>query len=146
MSDLTLERRFPASQEVVFAFVTRPENVLQWFGHDGWIAIDQKLDFTRPGPWHSKVNSDEGNLFHLSGEVIEVSSPDRVRFTWAWHDADGARGHESQVEFELRADGPDACVFRLHHTGLPNDEVATRHKAGWAGPLARLARYLPLSK
>lgn len=116
-TELTLERHFNAAQDRVWAMVTRPENMVLWFGHDGWSLESHALDFTRPGPWHAYMRSAEGRRFDVSGEVTEVSPPRHLSFTWAWHDEAGQRGHESVVRFSLAPAG-DATRFTLHHSGL----------------------------
>lgn len=139
---VTLERRFNASQQIVWDFVTKPENMVLWWGHDGWTMKSHELDFTRTGPWHAHMLSGEGNTFHVSGAVTEVSPTDHVSFTWAWHDADGTRGHESEVTFTVTPDGDDT-IFTLHHTGLQDEETARSHGGGWTHVLARLERQFP---
>lgn len=141
MTDITMERMFNASPDRVFALVTRPENLPLWWGHDGWTLVDHRMDFTRPGPWHSKMRSDEGNPFHISGQVLSVEVPTQVRFTWAWHDASGARGAESEVCFDISPEGT-GTRFVLTHTGLSDGDTATSHKGGWTHVLARLERQL----
>lgn len=141
-NSVTLERRFNAPRQLVWDFVTRPENMILWWGHDGWTMQSHALDFTREGPWHADMLSGEGNRFHVSGEVTEVSPPDRVAFTWAWHDAEGNRGPESRVTFTVTPQG-DATLFSLNHTGLPDAETATSHQGGWTHVLARLERHFP---
>ncbi|WP_323765089.1 SRPBCC domain-containing protein [Marinovum sp.] len=138
-TELTLERRFKAPVDRVWEVVTQPETMVLWFGHDGWTMESHDLDFTRPGPWYAFMRSAEGNRFDVSGAVTEVSPPRHVAFTWAWHDALGARGHESRVSFTIAPAG-DVTVFTLHHTGLPDAETASSHAGGWAAVLARLER------
>lgn len=138
-TDLTLERRFTAPLQRVWEMVTRPENMVLWFGHDGWTMESHTLDFTRPGPWHAFMRSAEGNRFDVSGTVTEVSAPRHLAFTWAWHDAEGQRGHESRVSFTLAPAG-ESTLFTLHHAGLPDAETARSHEGGWTAVLARLDR------
>lgn len=144
MAELTLIRRFRLPQEKVWDFVTRPENLAIWWGHDGWTTRDVNLDLTRTGPWHSYMLSEEGNSFDLAGEVLEVSAPDRVRFSWAWLDTEGKPGPVSEVSFSLAAEG-EATLFTLHHTSLPDAEAAGTHEGGWTAVLRRLERYMPQS-
>ncbi|WP_417525162.1 SRPBCC family protein [Marinovum sp.] len=141
-TELTLERRFNAPLARVWEMVTRPENVVLWFGHDGWTMMSHALDFTRPGPWHAHMRSAEGNRFDVSGTVTEVTPPRHLAFTWAWQDAEGNRGHESRVTFALVPSG-DVTLFTVHHAGLPDGETTTSHEGGWSAVLARLERQFP---
>ena len=65
MSDIRLEREFNVSPARLFEVLSSNAEVVRWWGHDSWTMRDQQLDFTREGPWHSAMISDEGNLFKL---------------------------------------------------------------------------------
>lgn len=142
MSDLRIERRFAAAPETVFAFVTRPEHLLQWWGPEAMGLKDHQLDFSRPGPWFATLVNAEGGLHKMSGRVVAVDPPRSVEFTWGWHDATDRRGHESRVRFEMRPDGAGGTDFRLIHTNLPDDESAANHDRGWTSTLRKLERLL----
>lgn len=141
MTEVHLERRFDAPPALVFDFVTRPENLALWWGHDGWTLEDVALDFTREGPWHAKMLSDEGNTFHHGGTVTEVHPPRTVRFTWQWFDANGHRSDVSEVTFTVAPDG-DGSLFTIRHTGLPDSDFGRAHEGGWAANLRRLEEFV----
>ncbi|MCY0146387.1 SRPBCC domain-containing protein [Hoeflea sp. G2-23] len=138
MSDLTLERNFPQPPEKVFAFVTRTEHLLSWWGPEGMGLRAHALDFTRPGAWSSTLVNAEGGLHKMSGEVIEVDPPRAVEFTWGWHDDKDVRGHESRVRFEIEPDAKGGSIFRLIHSGLVDEESAANHNRGWTSTLRKL--------
>jgi uncharacterized protein YndB with AHSA1/START domain len=140
MSKLRIERRLPADARTVFDFVTRSENLARWWGPEGMTLPEKRLDFTRPGPWSSVMMNAEGKRFKVTGVVIAVKRPISVELTWAWHDENDRRGHESHVRFEIRPDGASACVFVLTHSGLPDEESVKNHTMGWASSLNKLER------
>lgn len=137
MADLVLERHLGASVDKVFSFVTQPENLLKWWGPEGMTVPEGDLDFTRLGAWSSVMMNGEGQRYKVSGTVTEVTPTSRVAFTWAWHDENDNRGHESQVTLELSAqDG--GTLFRLIHSGLADDDAAKNHTQGWTSSLRKL--------
>lgn len=138
MTDLTLTRDFAADPQTVFDFISRPENVLQWWGPEGMTCPEHSLNFGQTGPWSSVMLSPEGNRFKVTGEVDHVDPPNSIEMTWAWHDDQDARGHESRVRFELRPNGSGGTEFRLIHTGLADDESAKNHNMGWTSSLRKL--------
>ena len=73
MSILKLEREFAVEPEQVFAFVTRPENLLQWWGHEGTTIVEHQLDFSREGAWSSVMMSK--SWFSAPIESSSWSSP-----------------------------------------------------------------------
>ena len=137
MADLVLERKLSASIERVFEFVTQPENLTKWWGPEGMTIPEGDLDFSRPGSWDSVMMNSEGQRFKVSGSVSEITKPNRVAFTWAWHDENDARGHESNVLIELVEQG-EATLFRLSHTNLADEESAQNHNMGWSSTLNKL--------
>lgn len=139
MSDvLTLERVFSAPLELVFDFVTKRENLTRWWGHDGMTLPDEMLDFSRPGSWFSVMETAEGKIYKVSGQVTKVTPPNLVAFTWGWHDEDDARGGESHVMIELEDLGGGQTKLVLSHRDLPNDQARTNHRMGWTSFLRNL--------
>ena len=96
MADIRIEREFPVTQARLFEVITTNAALLQWWGHEGWSMRGERLDFSREGPWHSAMTSDEGNLFQMSGQVTKVQPIDMVGFTWRWDEPPQMRGNESQ--------------------------------------------------
>ena len=140
MTDLRLERKFARDPETVFAFVTRTEHLLEWWGPEGMNVPEQEMDFTRPGPWWSVMVNAEGGRHKVSGEVLSIDPPRAVEFTWGWHDENDTRGHESTVRFEVAPDGDGGSIFTLVHSGLADEESATNHNMGWTSSLKKLER------
>jgi len=141
MSDIRLEREFAVSPERLFEVVSANAELLRWWGHEGWTMRDEQLDFSRKGPWHSAMLSDEGNLFKLSGQVTKVEPFETIGFTWAWHDGEDQRGAESHVTFTISQTAKGAKLI-INHRELPSDDIAAQHARGWGNPLGRLERLL----
>jgi len=144
MTTLVLERLLAAPIATVFDFVTRQENLLEWWGPEGMTIPEGDLDFTRPGPWFSVMQNAEGATFKVSGEVTTVSPHDRVAFTWAWHDETGQRGRDSQVIIDLTEVGKDSTRLVLTHNDLADEESARNHDMGWTSSLKKLERKFPM--
>jgi uncharacterized protein YndB with AHSA1/START domain len=138
MTSLTLTRHFTADPATVFDFVTKPENLIQWWGPEGMTCPEHELDFRKIGPWSSVMVSPEGNRFKVTGQVDLVDPPKAVELTWAWHDDNDIRGHESRVRFEVKPDGSGGTEFRLIHSGLADEESRANHELGWTSSLRKL--------
>ena len=140
MNDLVLERNLKAEPARVYAFVTEPENLPEWWGPEGMHCPDHDLDFTRKGPWYSVMQSATGDKFKVSGEVLDIDEPNSVRFTWGWHDENDKRGHESVVKLEVKPNGDGGSILRIVHSGLADEESKANHKDGWTSTLNKLER------
>lgn len=143
MSDIRLEREYPVTQKRLFEVLTTQSSIVQWWGHDGWIMIEERLDFSRTGPWFADMRSEEGNRFKLSGQVTRVSPHDIIGFTWGWHDEEDQRGPESHVTFTIAETAKGARLV-VDHRELVSDDIAAQHERGWGGPLSRLERLLSI--
>lgn len=141
MADLRLEREFNVSVERLFEVITSHAMVVQWWGHDGMSLPQERLDFSRPGPWFSVMEGSAGNRMKMSGQVTRVDPPNMLGFTWGWHDQDDLRGAESHVTFTVVETARGAKLI-IDHRELPTEDIAAQHARGWAGPLARLERFL----
>ncbi len=138
--NLVFERVFPAPVERVFAFITQHDHLVTWWGPEGITLPEETLDFTKLGPWHSVMMNSDGARFKVSGEVTEVSPPNRIAFTWAWHDEDDARGHESLVTIDISADDENTTRFVLTQRSFVSDESRVQHNEGWVSCLRKLER------
>lgn len=139
MTDLTLQRRLAAAPDKVFAFVTQTEHLLKWWGPEELHVPEHALDLSAIGPWMSVMQNSEGMRLKVSGQVIEVEPGQHVSFTWAWHDEDDTRGHESTVTLSVAADG-DGTMLTLHQANLPDDEAGANHEKGWTSSFNKLER------
>ncbi|MCR8726764.1 SRPBCC family protein [Frigidibacter sp. ROC022] len=140
MTDLRLERALDAPPEAVFSYLTEHGKLMQWWGPEGMTLPDVALDFSRPGPWFSVMQSAEGQKFKVSGQVTTVRPHERVAFTWAWHDAEDRRGPESQVVIDLEPLPDGRTRLILNHYELGDDESARNHSKGWTSSLNKLER------
>ncbi len=137
MADLKLERDFPVSPEVLFAWVSDGAKLLQWWGPEGLHVPEHDLDFSRIGPWYSVMQNGEGQQFKVSGHVTHIDRPKSVGFTWAWHDDQDQRGAESHVTFSVTATNSGSRLV-VDHRELVDAESATNHNEGWTSSLRKL--------
>lgn len=137
MADLKLERDFPVSPDVLFAWISDGARLLQWWGPEGLHVPEHDLDFSRTGPWYSVMQNGEGQQFKVSGYVTHVDPPKSVGFTWAWHDDQDQRGAESHVTFSVIATESGARLV-LDHRELADAEAAANHNQGWTSSLRKL--------
>ena len=126
------ERQIDASPETVFAFFTDPEKLTRW------LAMEATVD-PRPGGVYRQTHlGRDGERYLMRGEVVEVSAPSRVVFTWGFENENrDVRPGTSTVEVTLEPrDG--GTWLRLVHRDLPQPERGD-HDAGWGTMLDRLA-------
>ncbi len=140
MTDLVIEKHFPAPPDLVFDFVTRPERLATWWGPESMHVTEAALDFSAPGPWHSVIVNAEGRRYKMSGEVTRIDPPRSVEFTWGWHDDADIRGPESRVRIDIAGADGGGTAFRLTQSGLADEESRANHRMGWTSSLSKLER------
>ena len=138
LPSVTIVRKIKAPPAKVYAAITQPELMMQWWGPDGGPTLSAEAD-VRPGGRFSIVfrllNGDEHNPTGVYQEVV----PDKkLVFTWEWR---GMPERESLVTFLLKPiDG--GTELTLIHEKLPDEEARTSHEKGWRGLLDKLPVFL----
>jgi uncharacterized protein YndB with AHSA1/START domain len=138
LPSLTLVRRLKASPAKVWAAITQPALMMQWWGPDAGPTLSVEAD-VRPGGCFGVVfrllNGDE---HHPTGIYQEVVPEKKLVFTW---DLPGTPEPPSLVTFRLEpVDG--GTVLTLTHEHLPDEQTRTSHEAGWNGLLDKLPAFL----
>lgn len=138
LPSVTIVRRIKASPAKVWAAITQPAQMLQWWGPDAGPTLSVEAD-VRPGGRFSIVfrllSGDEHNP---TGVYQQVVPEQKLVFTWEWADAPE---RESQVTF-LLAPFDGGCELTLIHAQLPDEEARVSHRAGWEGLLDKLPAFL----
>ncbi len=137
---LALSRRFKAPRERVFRALTEPDQLVKWWGPQGFTVPEVALDVRPGGGWRTTMRSPEGNDHIVSGVYRDIVPPSRLVFTWGW-ETDGPRGHESVVTIEL-FETADGTRLDLHQQVFESIESRDRHQHGWGGCFDCLAEAL----
>lgn len=136
LPSVTIVRRIKAPPAKVWAAITQPDLMMQWWGPDAGPTLDVVAD-VRPGGRFSVVfrlmSGDEHNPTGLYREVVPEK---KLVFTW---DLPGAA--PSLVTFRLEAmDG--GAELTLTHERLPDEVARASHEQGWNGLLDKLPVFL----
>lgn len=138
MGELRIERDFPHRPETVFAFVTETENLVKWWGPEGFGLGTHNLDLSRTGDWFFNLIDPGGGEHYVSGVVLSVDPPRSVEFTLIVHEPDAPPSIDSVVRFEISPNGDGGSIFVLTQTGLSHEEIVRGSTQGWISTLGRL--------
>jgi uncharacterized protein YndB with AHSA1/START domain len=138
LPSVTLVRRIKASPAQVYAALTTPAQMIQWWGPDAGPTLSAEAD-VRPGGRFSVVfrllNGAEHNP---TGIYQEVVAGKKLVFTWEWP---GMPERASRVTFLLEPlDG--GTELTLIHEQLPDADARDSHERGWSGFLKKLSGFL----
>jgi len=126
------EIEIAASPDTVWELLVDPVKASRWWG------MEAQFDLRAGGEFRMHVTP--GSV--ASGEFVEIEPKRRLVFTWGW--AEGGGGPElvppgsTTVEIELRPSG-SGTTLTLVQSGLPTEESADQHGAGWDHYFPRLA-------
>jgi uncharacterized protein YndB with AHSA1/START domain len=137
---LELVRRLPASRERVFAALTRPDDVVRWWGPRLFTTPQIELDLRVGGRYRFTMQPPDGDPFHVSGEFLEMEPPSRLGYTFRW-DEPTPDDRETVVTQTLDV-VDDATELTVGHAGFATAERLALHRDGWGDSLDKLAALL----
>jgi len=80
-SAIVITRRFHAPAELVYAAMTRPEHVRQWWGAGFGEVTVCEIDLRVGGHWHFAQTTPDGREVSFSGEYLELDPPGHMVHT-----------------------------------------------------------------
>lgn len=118
-----------APPERVFAAITDPEQVTQWWGQAAMYRTTKwQSDLRAGGKWRSEGVGADGTPFHVSGEYLECVPPALLVHTWV---ASWTGDLETTVRWELKPD-QGGTQLTIRHSGFSGHaEAAKSHSDGW---------------
>jgi uncharacterized protein YndB with AHSA1/START domain len=138
LPSVTIVRRIKATPARIWAAITRPEQMIRWWGPDAGPTLRVEAD-VRPGGRFSVVfrllNGAEHNPTGIYREVIPEK---KLAFTW---DLPGNAEPQSLVTF-LLAPFDGGTELTLIHAQLPDEDARRSHEEGWKGLLDKLPVFL----
>jgi uncharacterized protein YndB with AHSA1/START domain len=135
----TISINAPAS--AVFAALTEPGQVMQWWGSDDGYKMTAMESDLRVGAWKTSGTGSTGNPIVISGVYRIIDAPRALELTWrhTWFDDDDIPS-DTVVRYDLEERNGSTFV-RVTHTGFTNVEEHEDHAEGWPVVLAWLRAY-----
>ncbi len=85
---LEIERVFPARPPVVFAAFSDANQLVKWFGPQGFTIPSLKFQARAGEAYRIEMQPPDGDPFYLTGQFREVDPPARLAYTFVWEDPD----------------------------------------------------------
>lgn len=123
---------------VVYAALTTPEQLTQWWGDETHRATTMSADLRPGGAWKIAGTRGDGGPFSVSGIYRIVEAPSRLEFTWNhdWADeSDPAALDETVVRYDL-AERDGITHLTVTHSGFTSLEDRNDHARGWKSVLS----------
>jgi uncharacterized protein YndB with AHSA1/START domain len=125
-----------APPERVFRMLTDPAELTRWWGPKGFTTTEVELTLSEGGGYRFSMQPPEGDVFHLSGEFLEIEPPSRLVYTFNW-DEPTPDDQQTTVTLLLRAvDG--ATEVSLSQGVFATEERVELHREGWTESFEKL--------
>ena len=129
-----------ADRERVFDLFTEPADLPLWWGPRGFSTPVVELDLRIGGRYRFSMQPPEGDLFHLTGEFLDVVRPGRLVYTFCWEEPT-PDDRETVVTITLDQLSAGTKVS-LSHVGFATEERLALHRDGWTDSFERLDEVL----
>jgi len=133
---LELKCVLDAPRERIFETLTEPAELAKWWGPHGFTTPEIEFDLRVGGGYRFTMQPPDSELFHLSGEFLEVDPPSRLVYTFRWEEPD-PDDRETLVELSLDAVG-DATEVSLSQGGFAAEARLALHRSGWTDSFEKL--------
>jgi uncharacterized protein YndB with AHSA1/START domain len=140
--EIRLEREFDAPRERVFAVMTDPALISEWWGPRGTTTVVDQMDVRPGGAWRYVCRDQDGSETAFRGTYREITAPERIVQTFEW---EGLPGHVSvdTAVLEDLGERTRLVATSLFHTVQERDGMLASGMEGGAGETyARLEELL----
>jgi uncharacterized protein YndB with AHSA1/START domain len=149
---LRMTRTFDAEPDRVFAAWTDPQAFGSWFGPVGMKSVVCEVDPKVGGAWRLMGEGKEvpGRCEPgvvrptVSGKYLEIDPPNRLVFTFAWHEKDdfaSSRGQETIVTLQFKPVG-ERTEMVFTQAVFKEEQALAAHNRGWAESFDKLGDFL----
>ena len=111
-----------------------------WWGPRGFTTPEIALDLRVGGAYRFGMQPPDGDLFHLSGEFLQVEPPRLLAYTFRWDEPD-PDDRETVVRLSLD-DVADGTRLSLSQGEFATEERLALHTGGWSDSLDKLSALL----
>ena len=151
--ELVIERVFDAPRELVWRAWTEPEQVMRWWGPNGFTCTHCEIDLRMGGKFLNCMRSSEGQDIWSTGVYREIVPLERIVCTDSFADEKGEvvpathYGMPDDISLEMLVtvifeDVGGKTRMTLRHEGLPAGEMSDGANTGWNESFDKLAEVL----
>ena len=143
--EIIITRVLEAPRELVWEAWTDPQQVVKWWGPQGFTTTVHEMDVKPGGIWRLTMHGPDGADYPNESVFTEVVKPERIAFTLRG----GKKGEPESLKemiwtFEDQGGKTKITIRQVYPTAEARDYVAKTYGAieGGKQTLGRLAEYL----
>jgi len=140
--ELLITRTFAAPRALLFAAITQPEHVRNWYGPSYLTITTCEIDLRVGGKWRYVLQAPDGGEHAFSGEYLEIAPPERLVCT-EWYEAIPGTEYVATVSL-TEVDGKTTLrnLLRYKSQEQRDGHVAAGMEAGMRESYTRLDEHL----
>ncbi len=127
-----------APPEQIFRTLTEPADLAKWWGPQGFTTPEIDLDLRVGGVYRFAMQPPDGDLFHLTGEFLEIDPPSCLVYTFRWEEPD-PDDRETVVRLSLDDVG-GATELSLSQGEFATEARVSLHRSGWTDSFEKLRK------
>ena len=145
--EMVITRVIDAPRELVFDAWTDPEQIVHWWGPEGFTTTIEKMDVRPGGEWIHVMHGPDGTDYPNKSVFLEVVRPELLSSTHGGHGGEGSTEVNARkiVTFEVAEGDKTLLTLRMVFPSTEaRDTVMREYHAveGGKQTLARLAEHL----
>lgn len=146
--EIVIARVFTAPRELVWAALTQPEHVANWWGPHGFTTTTETMDVRPGGMWKHVMRGPDGQLYPNKSTFKEVVKPERLVYSHGGGRTEGGRGARFVATWTLDeiAPGQTRVTIRMVFPSAEDRDFVVKEYGAIEGgrqTLTRLGEYLP---
>ena len=118
--EIHVERVFDAPRERVFAAMTDPELIPEWWGPRGVTTVVDEMDVRPGGSWRFVAHNSDGSQTAFRGTYREIRAPELIVQTFEWEGMPGYVSLETAT-FEDLGDKTRVTTVSVFHNPEERD-------------------------
>ncbi len=142
--EITLTRVFDAPRELVFKAWTDPDQLIKWWGPNGFTNTFQEIEVRPGGVWRFIMHGPDGVDYQNLIVYNEIAAPERLVYSHGSGVEDDPGQFQVTVTFAERDGKTELTMRSLFATAAERDKVIREYRAVEGGnqTLDRLGEHL----
>ena len=133
--EIVITRVVDADRATVCAAWTDPEQIVKWFGPEGFRCKTHEIDIRTGGVWRFDMTSPDGTNFSNRMDFVRVEAPDLIEAVHGKDEANDPDRFRLLVTFDEQENGKTVVTLRQIHPTPERRHCLWRRRTWWSDPL-----------
>ncbi|MEO1200456.1 MAG: SRPBCC family protein [Pseudomonadota bacterium] len=122
--EIVVTRVIDADRDTVFQAWTDPDQIVKWFGPDGFTCKTQEIDIRTGGVWRFEMLAPDGTSYGNRMEFVRIEAPELIEAVHGGDAEDDPNRFRMLVTFDAQSNGKTVVTLRQIHPTPENRKFA----------------------